>query len=585
MASEDIALRIALKDEISGGLKKIDNDFKKMGDSASDLESRLTGLVKGFIAFETARRAIVGIFNVTVELDKQMARLEGATKRAGLSWAESAPQIDKFTKSLETTKGVIDDYSRESLVRALDYTKNLGKAMDITTAAADLAAAKEMDLVSATDLLGKAYLGKTEMLGRYGIVIDAAIPDGAKFAAVMTQVNERFGGAAAAQLETYTTKIAVLKDRFEDIGEAIGKRSDLKELITDLSVGLGVLSNVIDGEFKGAWEVLQEESKRENAAYALANLRREAEAVGPALGRAAIGLERFGGGWKKLSTEVDTGVGVAPAIKYTREELELLSINASKNGLILSEWATAASLMKYAAIDAEKELSKLTATMGNDIGKKGDAEGGDKDQEKQEANSNKANKKRVAAAKTANEAIKQDYSRMHNTIVEGAKMAVANNVGALLDGQIKLAEVFKNIAKDFFKYFVTEVIQQVAGILVKKLLKLLKIFDEPENDAMAMRVGRDYGRFFTQGATEAMTAGAAQMAYAMSQSQRYMVQSSQPNVERGGGQIVVNIIGAMTPKFIRDHIIETIQRQSNNGMNGIKYATGFNTGASAVAFN
>mgnify|MGYP001592050401 CR=1 FL=1 len=586
MASEDVALRIALKDEISSGLGNITGSLAKIG--------------LGFGAFELGRRLVTGIFDATVELDKQMARLSGAVRRANLDWAQSEPAINNFTDALESTKGVIDDYSRESLVRALDYTKDLGKAMDITRVAADLAAAKDMDLVAATDLLGKAFLGKTEMFGRYGIVIDDAIPKGEKFVAVMAQVNERFGGAAAAQLDTYETKLKVLKDRFSDVGKAIGNAFEekdesnlLKDSIDGLSRSLGAVKKIIEGRWQELWQdwLSTIRSVDENAR------------------RAAVGLSNFTGEWKALSDETEKTTRklkeqVAEWWELASMGQQLATIAHDLRPVKSEDDEEHDALVKKIAF--HQELVDLAASMAPLISEEDEAIAKNAatiteqwvpawGQVTEEA-------ERIAkvlgitlpnamqGVRTATVAVKKSFLDMTGYFEKASQRAVSSIVGNFFRLKEEASNVWIAMAMDFARYFAEEILSIIATKLIPKMLDLLSlIFDTPANDRMAMKQGADFAGFFTRGVTEHLSANfAPSMTGALTMphsSQLYIAQASQPSAGYSGGNIVINISGNMTPDFIQRNIVDTIQRAANNGFGGFKYDAGFKTGNSVIAFN
>ena len=109
-------------------------------------------------------------------------------------------------------------------------------------AAMDLAAGLNIDLNTAIMMVGKAAVGETQTLGRYGIVIDENVSKADKFQAVLGQVNARFGGAEQARAETTTGKIKQMGNAWDDCKEALGgfmvKAADLPNVF-------GVLGRIL----------------------------------------------------------------------------------------------------------------------------------------------------------------------------------------------------------------------------------------------------------------------------------------------------------------------------------------------------
>lgn len=101
------------------------------------------------------------------------------------------------------------------------------------------------------------------------------------------------------------------------------------------------------------------------------------------------------------------------------------------------------------------------------------------------------------------------FSQQADALIgDSARRAVVGTVTQWLDGQIKLRDVFKNIASDFAKYFVQSALTSVAVSLVGSiggggiLGMISKLFDTPANDRMAADQGSDMASYFIGGALD-----------------------------------------------------------------------------------
>jgi len=97
--------------------------------------------------------------------------------------------------------------------------ETLQKATKMTM---DLATAKKIDLRTASELVGKAFVGETGTLSRYGIIIDQSVPKTEKFIEVQRVMQKMFGGAAQAEVEQYIGWVAQLTNAWGDLKEKIG---------------------------------------------------------------------------------------------------------------------------------------------------------------------------------------------------------------------------------------------------------------------------------------------------------------------------------------------------------------------------
>lgn len=124
----------------------------------------------------------------------------------------------------------------------------LAKDIDKTTRLTlDLAAAKRIDLKAAADLVGKAFVGETGSLSRYGIILDSNIKKTEKFAAVQKLIEQRFGGTAQAQAKTYTGIVKQMKNAFGDTVEALGRFITKSEAVRSvISTMIPILKSVTD---------------------------------------------------------------------------------------------------------------------------------------------------------------------------------------------------------------------------------------------------------------------------------------------------------------------------------------------------
>jgi hypothetical protein len=210
-----------------------DKGFKDAAAGVKGLESKVDDLSKTFrqlAGLVGAGSAIYGIVSFSrAALDafskQELAsrKLETAMRNLGVFSRAALEEQLAFASALQASTKYGDETITET--QALLTTFGLyGDQLKTTTKAAlDLASGLGIDLRSSALLLGKAAVGETSTLSRYGIVIDDGIPKAQRFAEALRQINERFGGAAAAEAETYSGRIAQLANRFDDLKERIGK--------------------------------------------------------------------------------------------------------------------------------------------------------------------------------------------------------------------------------------------------------------------------------------------------------------------------------------------------------------------------
>ena len=88
----------------------------------------------------------------------------------------------------------------------------------------DFASAKEMDLVTAADLVAKSMGSSTNALSRYGIEITGAVGSSERLNTAVTELTEKFGGQAEELAKIGAGPLITMKNALGDVGEEIGKR-------------------------------------------------------------------------------------------------------------------------------------------------------------------------------------------------------------------------------------------------------------------------------------------------------------------------------------------------------------------------
>jgi hypothetical protein len=116
-------------------------------------------------------------------------------------------------------------YGDEVILQQMAYGINLGittgKLQEATKAAIGLAAKYRLDLASAMMLVGRASQGQTQMLTRYGIVLDDSLTDQEKFNQLLEIGAANFHLAQAAA-RTTAGSLFQMRNAWGDVAEIIG---------------------------------------------------------------------------------------------------------------------------------------------------------------------------------------------------------------------------------------------------------------------------------------------------------------------------------------------------------------------------
>lgn len=235
-SEEKILIEIELDD---GKLAKGFVDAKKVAGrsgakAGEEFSSKANASAKrGLSGIKTALAGIAGAFATAFAVrevteaakiqENAINEINTALKLSGQFTRQASLDFQNFASTLQQNS-VIGD---EVILQNAALIQNLGKLSveglkPATQAALDMAAALKIDLRAAATLVGKAAAGEVSSFTRYGVVIEKGKTQAETFANTLAALNKNFGGAAAAQLNTYDGAISQLSNTWGDLKEEIG---------------------------------------------------------------------------------------------------------------------------------------------------------------------------------------------------------------------------------------------------------------------------------------------------------------------------------------------------------------------------
>ena len=223
------------------------SEFNNKG--TKQAESALGGLTKsakvagaalaaGFVAIGAGLTMAV---KAAAEDQASFQQLATTLKNVTGASDQLAASVDKQLGKMAMASGVADDKLRPALAALVRGTKDVGVAQNALTMAMDISTATGMDLTTVSDALAKAYQGNMRGLRSLSPEMATMIKDGATLGEVMGVLGDTFGGATAAQADTFAGKISRMKIVFDELVETVG--SWLLPLLSNL--GDFVLSKIV----------------------------------------------------------------------------------------------------------------------------------------------------------------------------------------------------------------------------------------------------------------------------------------------------------------------------------------------------
>ena len=323
--------------------------------------------------YATITQFAVPAIKAYMDQENAIVKMGMAMKNQGDFSADALKEMEDYSEQIQDTTTYADELTLSVMANLKSYGMTNDEVKKATRVAQDFTSAKKqegMTITTASDLLGKAYVGNTGALGRYGVVIDQTLQGSEKFEAVMGQLEQRFGGSAQAELLTYSGQWEHLKNQWGDIQELLGFA--LLKSIQALQVGVGLLATT----FLSAGEIilsvfdsiitpitfileqfaaLADYAGMEDLAF---GLRSVANATSEAKDSITATKEEVMG-W--TSKQYDALV----ATDSTTKSIEKMGIQGQKTGAIDKEAAAAA---EKAAKDRERAIVELTKAIAKSQG-------------------------------------------------------------------------------------------------------------------------------------------------------------------------------------------------------------------------
>ena len=209
-----------LKKKLGEADKAVEENSSKISEFGKKAAAAFAVAAAAAVAYGT-KLAIDGV-KAAIEDEQAQLRLAAALKSAtGATDAQIQATEDYILKTSLAT-GVADEQLRPAFQRLAVSTKDVNEAQKLLNLSLDIAKGRGLDLETVANALGRAQDGNTTALGRLGLGLSKAELSTLSFTEVQQKLSDLYGGAAAANAETFQGKIDRLKVGFDEAKEALG---------------------------------------------------------------------------------------------------------------------------------------------------------------------------------------------------------------------------------------------------------------------------------------------------------------------------------------------------------------------------
>jgi len=196
----------SFSDKLRGGLKKAALAFAALGAAA------------GAAAIKIGKDAV----KAAIEDEQSQKRLATALQNSTGATDAQIKSTEEFITKAQNATGVVDTQLRAAFGNLVRVTKDTTKSQELLNLALDISAGTGKDVEAVAEALSKAYGGNLTALQRLDPSLRDVIKSGATADEVFKELGETFGGAAAAQADTFAGRMEIIKRRVEDAQEALG---------------------------------------------------------------------------------------------------------------------------------------------------------------------------------------------------------------------------------------------------------------------------------------------------------------------------------------------------------------------------
>ena len=209
-----------LKKKLGEADKAVEDNSNKIADFGKKAAAAFAVAAAAAVAYGT-KLAIDGV-KAAIEDEQAQLRLAAALKTATGATEGQIKATEDFILQTSLATGVADDSLRPALQRLAVSTKDTGEAQRLLSLALDISKGKGIELETVANALGRAQDGNTTALGRLGLGLSKTELATLTFTQVQEKLSDLYGGAAAANAETFQGKIDRLKIGFDEAKESLG---------------------------------------------------------------------------------------------------------------------------------------------------------------------------------------------------------------------------------------------------------------------------------------------------------------------------------------------------------------------------
>jgi hypothetical protein len=209
-----------LKKKLGEADKAVENNSSKIADFGKKAAAAFAVAAAAALVY-AGKLAVDGVKSA-IEDEQAQLRLANALQAATGATNEQIAATEDYISKTQLATGVADNDLRNAFQRLSVTTKDVNKSQSLLNLALDISKGSGKDLNTIVEALSKSYEGQDTRLARLGIGLSAADLKAMDFTETTKALSNLYGGAAAANAETFQGRLDRLKQAFEETKETIG---------------------------------------------------------------------------------------------------------------------------------------------------------------------------------------------------------------------------------------------------------------------------------------------------------------------------------------------------------------------------
>lgn len=229
--SVPISLDLQIKDAVDQAAKAADavsKEFEKVS-ANTKASANATNFIAGFLVADKIIDGIKSLANAVGDMVKEAAEAEkvsigmaNALRVSGDYSDEAAQQFQDLAESIAEVTKFDDDLILSQVKVAKQFNTSNAEATKLIKASVQLATVLDVDLTTATNLLGKTLDGTAGRLNETVPGLRNFSKEALASGAAIDYVLKRFAGSAESDVKTFGGAMAQLNKAMEDAGKAVG---------------------------------------------------------------------------------------------------------------------------------------------------------------------------------------------------------------------------------------------------------------------------------------------------------------------------------------------------------------------------